>query len=206
MLALPDPPLLLITNRRQANLDLMTAIAAALAGGCRWISIREKDLPSDEQIALAKAIKTKAEPYGARVMIHGSACLAREAGLDAVHLPASGNVGTARALLGINSWVSLSTHNLDEACRADAAGVDAVTLSPIFQTTSKPDYGPSIDLDGLETVATAITKPVIALGGVGTTSARLCLAKGASGVAVMGEVMRSPTPAKTMVGLIRSLN
>ena len=85
-------------------------------------------------------------------------------------------------------------------------GADAVTLSPIFPSASKPAYGPAIELDGLETVATAIRTPVIALGGLSVTSARLCLAAGAKAIAVMGEVMRSPIPARTMAGLIKEIS
>ena len=184
----------------------METIAAALAGGCRWISIREKDLSPEDQVTLAKTINLKANPYDARIMIHGSADLARDAGLDAVHLPTSGDIKAARALLGPDGWVSQSTHDLDEACRASSLGADAVTLSPIFPSASKPAYGPAIELDGLETVATAIRTPVIALGGLSVTSARLCLAAGAKAIAVMGEVMRSPIPARTMAGLIKEIS
>ena len=51
---LPDPPLLLVTDRRQARRPLPEIVAAALDAGCRWISLREKDLPEDEQVPLAR--------------------------------------------------------------------------------------------------------------------------------------------------------
>ena len=47
---LPHPPLLLVTDRRQARKPLVEVVAAALAAGCRWVSVREKDLPEDDQI------------------------------------------------------------------------------------------------------------------------------------------------------------
>jgi len=47
---LPNPPLLLVTDRALARRSLAEIVAAALAGGCRWISLREKDLPEDEQV------------------------------------------------------------------------------------------------------------------------------------------------------------
>jgi thiamine-phosphate pyrophosphorylase len=37
---LPDPPLLLITDRHQARLPLVDVVRAALAAGCRWVSVR----------------------------------------------------------------------------------------------------------------------------------------------------------------------
>ena len=41
----PDPPLLMVTDRRQARRPLPDVVAAALKAGCRWVSVREKDLP-----------------------------------------------------------------------------------------------------------------------------------------------------------------
>jgi thiamine-phosphate pyrophosphorylase len=51
---LPAPPVLLITDRRQARRPLAEDVAAALQGGCRWVSAREKDLAAPEQVALAR--------------------------------------------------------------------------------------------------------------------------------------------------------
>ncbi len=50
---LPDPALLLVTDRHQARLPLADIVRAALSAGCRWVSVREKDLSDEDQIALA---------------------------------------------------------------------------------------------------------------------------------------------------------
>src|SRR5580692_9915228 len=83
---LPDPPLLLVTDRRQARRPLPEVVGAALASGCRWISLREKDLPDDEQIPLARMLLPMARRHGARLLVHGEAALAKLAGTDGVHL------------------------------------------------------------------------------------------------------------------------
>ena len=85
---LPDPPLLLVTDRRQAGRPLAEVIAPACAAGCRWISVREKDLPAAEQVALARGLLPIARRWGARVTLHGTAEMARAAGVDGVHLAA----------------------------------------------------------------------------------------------------------------------
>ena len=46
---LPDPPLLLVTDRQQARRPLADVVRAALAAGCRWVSVREKDLADDDR-------------------------------------------------------------------------------------------------------------------------------------------------------------
>jgi thiamine-phosphate pyrophosphorylase len=202
-LHLPAPPVLLITDRRQACRPLADLVAAALDGGCRWVSVREKDLPAPEQVALARAIVRLAEPFAACVLLHGEPRLAAQAGCAGVHLPAGGDVGAARALLHPSAWVSVSAHSTEEVFAAAGAGADAVTLSPIFASASKPGYGPALGLERLSEVAAASPLPVIALGGIEDEgSVRACLDAGAAAVAVMGAAMRAADPAPLLARLI----
>ena len=77
---LPDPPLLVVTDRHQARLPLADVIRAALSAGCRWVSMREKDLSDDDQIALASTLLPIARRHGARLTVHGDAALAKACG------------------------------------------------------------------------------------------------------------------------------
>jgi thiamine-phosphate pyrophosphorylase len=202
---LPAPPLLLITDRKQARLPLAEVVAGALEGGCRWISVREKDLGAPEQVALTREIRRIAGAFDARVMLHGDPRLAVRAGCAGVHLPTHGDVGLARALLGPGAWVSISTHGHEEASAATAAGADGVTLSPIFASASKPGYGPALGLERLADIAAASPIPVIALGGIDDEErVRASLDAGATAVAVMGAVMRAADPAALVARLARA--
>jgi thiamine-phosphate pyrophosphorylase len=99
--------------------------------------------------------------------------------------------------------VSASAHSVDEIQAAAAASADAVTLSPIFSSVSKPGYGPALGLETLAESARRSPVPIIALGGIADGGRlRACLEAGASGVAVMGVIMRAADPAATMVELI----
>ncbi len=202
---LPAPPVLLITDRKRAGRPLELVMAGALRGGCRWISLREKDLPTVQQRALAHQLLGLAAPLGAHIMLHGDPRIALEAGLFGVHLPTRGDVRAARAALGPAAWVSASAHSFDEILTAAAAGADAVTLSPIFASTSKPGYGPAHGLEALAESARRSPIPIIALGGITDDSRlRACLEAGAAGVAVMGVIMRAADPAATMADLIQA--
>ncbi|MEP9355015.1 thiamine phosphate synthase [Xanthobacter sp. KR7-65] len=203
---MPAPPLLVITDRTQAASDLVDVVAQAVAGGCRWISLREKDLPEREQIALFARLRAVTAPAGARLTLHGQAALARAAGADGVHLPAGSDAATARTLLGPDALVGLSTHTLAEAAAADPGVVDYVSLSPVFATASKPGYGPALGIAGLAAFAAACRAPVIALGGIGAEQMAPCRAAGAAGIAVMGAVMRARDPAREIVHLLTAVD
>jgi thiamine-phosphate pyrophosphorylase len=204
-MSVPEPPLLLITDRRQARRPISEVVARALEGGCRWLSVREKDLSAPEQVALARKIVGIAGPFHAHVILHGEPRLAAEAGCAGVHLPAGGDVEAARRLLGPGVWVSISTHRQEEALAAAASGADAVTLSPIFASASKPGYGPALGLERLADIAAATRIQVIALGGIeDEADVHACLQADAAAVAVMGAVMRAADPAALMARLARA--
>ena len=191
---LPEPPLLLVTDRAQARLPLEDVVAAACAGGCRWISVREKDLPEAAQLALAQSLRPIAQRCGARLTLHGDPAAARAAGLDGVHLPASGDPAAARAVLGPNALIGMSIHSAAEAAALDRALVDYAVAGPAFATASKPGYGPALGIDGLAAIARATAVPVVAIGGIAAHAVPDVMEAGVAGVAVMGTVMRAADP------------
>ena len=204
---LPDPPLMIVTDRRRAHLPLEDIAEAAFAAGARWISVREKDLPLGEQFDLVHKIAGIA-PAGATVGLHGMP--APEApgiaeGIAAWHLPRDGDIAEARRLAPDSRLLGKSCHSLAAVREAAAAGADYVTLSPVFATGSKPGYGPALGLTALEAAA-AQQRPagcrVLALGGVTAETIGACRAAGADGAAVMGAVMTAADPATAVAALI----
>jgi thiamine-phosphate pyrophosphorylase len=202
---LPDPPLLLVTDRRQSRRSLEVIIAAALGAGCRWISLREKDLPQDEQILLARALLPRAHANGAKLVMHADAALAARAGADGVHLSSGGDAAASRAMMGPERMVGISIHTVPEAAAINPAQVDYVLAGPAFETASKPGYGPEIGRKGLAEIAQAARVPVLAIGGVNAARLGELIAAGAAGVAVMGGVMRAADPAQEVAALIATL-
>lgn len=203
---LPDPPLLLVTDRRQARRPLAEIVATALETGCRWISLREKDLPGDEQVSLARSLLRLARRNGALLLVHGEAPLAKLSGADGVHLPAGSDSAAARALLGRDKIIGVSIHTVGEAETLDPAVVDYALAGPAFETVSKPGYGPEIGRKGLAEMARAARAPLLAIGGINTLRVAEVIAAGCSGVAVMGGVMRAADPAQEVRALISTLN
>jgi len=202
---LPTPPFLLITDRRQARGNIIDIAAKALAAGCRWISLREKDLSAAEQAALLAEFLQRAKPYDARITLHGDPAIARQARAHGVHLSAGGDAAHARRLLGDDALVGLSIHDAGEASNVDPTCVDYVIAGPVFETASKPGYGPTLGPEGLALIARASPVPVIAIGGVTPETVPDCLAAGASGIAVMGAVMRANDPGDVIAQLIAAL-
>jgi thiamine-phosphate pyrophosphorylase len=204
MTALPSPPLLVISDRSQARFPLVETAAAAFAVGCRWFSLREKDLPAAERRALLAELVALGQPYGATVMAHDDLDAVVAAGAGGVHLPSGRDPAAARARLP-HGLVGASAHSVAEAAALIASGADYVTVSPIFLTDSKPGYGPALGLVGLAQTVAAAKGRVVALAGISPANARSCMAAGAAGIAVMGEVMRAADPEIVVRTLIHAI-
>jgi thiamine-phosphate pyrophosphorylase len=201
---LPDPPLLLVTDRRQAVRPLGEVIAAACAAGCRWISLREKDLPATEQIAFARTLLPLARQWGALLMLHGSAEMARAAGVDGVHLAAGNDAAQARAIIG-SGLVGASVHTIEEAAMLATSDVDYALAGPAYETASKPGYGPALRATGIAAIAHACRVPVLAIGGIAETTVLELIEAGAVGIAVMGSVMRATGVTTETMRLLAAL-
>ncbi|HEX4113269.1 MAG TPA: thiamine phosphate synthase [Stellaceae bacterium] len=202
---LPRPPVLVITDRKQTERPLLQVAAALLAGGCRWLSLREPDLRPGERVNLLYRLVNLGERAGATIGIHADYEAAMTTGAPSVHLPRHGSIKAARDYLGARALIGISAHDGNEVQRALALGADYVTLSPIFETASKPGYGPALGLKTLSDLCKALPIPVYALGGIDRGNAADCIAAGAAGVAIMGGAMRAADPEAMIRDVIAAI-
>lgn len=200
---LPEPPLLVITDRRQAALPLADVVAAALGAGCRWISLREKDLLEGEQVAWGEKLLPLAHRFGSRLTLHGDIGAATI--LDGMHLPEGGDARAARDRLGPEKLIGLSVHTAKQAATADTTALDYLVAGPVYESASKPGYGPALGAKGLAEFVRSTSLPIIAIGGIDAANIAEVVRAGAAGVAVMGGVMRASDPARVVRELIAAL-
>ncbi|WTF85583.1 thiamine phosphate synthase [Micromonospora globbae] len=184
----------LLTDRRAARKPLPQVVAAAVAGGVRWVVLREKDLPRAERAALAADLRPILAEVGGTLVVAGPDPLDG----DAVHLPAAGPYPPPP--LGL---VGRSCH--DEAELARLSTEDYVTLSPVYPTRTKPGYGPPLLPHGLAALIERSPVPALALGGIETPDqVAACVEAGAVGVAVLGAIMRADDPTEAAHTLTRA--
>ena len=200
---LPSPPFLVISDRSQARRPLCEIAEAVFRAGCRWFSLREKDLPAGERRDLLRALVALGHRFGATVTVHDDIESAAATGAGGVHLPGGGDPAAARHRL--SGLIGVSAHSPQEAAAQLRAGADYATMSPVFLTSSKPGYGPAVGLDALAEAARLAPGPIVALGGINEGNIGACLAAGARGVAVMGEIMRAADPEATTSRLLTAI-
>ncbi len=181
--ALSLPPVLGITHAEALGVDSFLArLDVALANGLRLIQLRDKKLPEDERLALARETVRRAHTHGARVLVNGSLELARAAEADGVHLDS-----TAAASLTVRpdcEWVGVSCHDAAELAHAAAIGADYALLSPVLPTLSHPGAA-TLGWEAFADLTAASPIPVYGLGGLGRDDVALAQSHGAHGVALL---------------------
>ncbi|MFY9292737.1 MAG: thiamine phosphate synthase [Methylorubrum rhodinum] len=201
------PPLLVVTDRHGAHRPLAETVRAAVAGGARFVWLRDRDLDREARRALALDFLAALTPLGGHLVIGADIALAAKTGAHGVHLGGTAGprgIAQARAALGPDALIGVSAHGPEEVAAAAEAGADYATLSPIFSTASKPGYGPALGLSALEACRT-LPIPVFALGGIDANNASICLDAGAAGIAAMGSPMRAADPEAETRALLRTL-
>jgi len=195
-----------VTDRhRVAPGGLPAAIEAALQGGVDAVQLREKDLSGRDLYELALVLRSITRQHGARLLINDRIDVAHAVQADGVHLPHdSFHPADARALLGSRALVGASTHARTEAVAAQAAGVDYIVFGPVFDTPSKRAYGPPLGVEALHDLATSIDTPILAIGGIDPSRARIVLAHGAAGIAVIGAILDDADPRTAASALAAS--
>jgi len=177
-MTLPEPPLLVITDRH---------------------------MPRPALIALVKELLDLARSYNAWVGVSADVQAMMAAQAHGLHLPQGMDVRAVRRQVDATRWIGVSAHSVVEVEAAATSGADYVTFSPVFPTPSKPGYGPALGLEALRQATQASPIPVVALGGITAENAARCIQAGAAGVAVMGEVMRAADPAAVTHRLVQSI-
>ena len=183
-------PILDIELCRRRGLEPLEVLAAFLAGGARFLQIRDKAPSTAERLRFAEAAVSRAHAAGAQVIINDRADIAFLSGADGVHVGQDDlPVDEARRIVGSDAIVGLSTH--DEAQIEAAARTSATYLAvgPIYGTATK-DTG--YTARGLDLVRRAARdgRPVVAIGGITLERAPEVLAAGASSVAVISDLLR----------------
>ena len=195
----------LVTDRHQTRgRPLADCVEAALRGGVRAVQLREKDVSTRDLADLARGLREVTARHGAALLINDRIDVALACDADGVHLPAgSFEVRDARALVGAERFVGVSTHSPEEVVAAERAGADFVVFGPVFDTPSKRPYGAPLGLHLLKQAAGPVSIPVFAIGGITTARLEDVRAAGAAGAAVIRAILAADDPHEAAREFVR---
>jgi len=200
--------LCLILDQDTLRIDPVAAAAQAQSGGVTFFQYRNKNGTRCEiyetALRLARVIRTS----GALFILNDHVDIAAAVGADGVHLGQDDlPIAAARRILGPEALVGISTHSLEQARAAQAAGADYIGFGPVYPTRTK-DAGAVQGLENLAAVAAAVSIPVIAIGGITRDTIGDVMRAGAGGAAVIGALCAAgdiPSAAAELIRLMRTV-
>lgn len=191
-------PILDTATLDRLKIPPIQAAAALLEGHARILQFRHKTFWSREIFAQANEIAALCRSAGALFVVNDRADYAGllHAGL---HLGQEDLIPTdARRVIGPDAIIGFSTHNPDQMRAAQSEPVDYLAFGPVFPTASKERPDPTVGIEGLRTVRTLTTKPLVAIGGITRDNASICWTAGADSVAVIADLFPTPCTPQTI--------
>jgi thiamine-phosphate pyrophosphorylase len=207
---LPYPviyPILDTALCRKRGLDPVAVAGACLRGGARLLQVRAgRDEASADLTMLVERIVEAGHAAGARIVVNDRADIARMAHADGVHVGQTDlAVAAARAIVGPEGIVGVSTHDRQQIDCALAGAASYVAVGPIYRTATKDTgYTPR----GLDLVryASGRGKPIVAIGGITLDRAAEVVAAGASGLAVISDILAGEDPERRVRAFLARLS
>jgi thiamine-phosphate pyrophosphorylase len=191
----------------RAGWALSDLAQAFLDGGAPLIQVRAKQLPSDAFLRLCDLVVELAQPYGASVIVNDRADLAHLSGASGVHVGQEDLApAAARALIGTERLLGYSTHTVAQVEAAVLEPVDYIAVGPIFGTHTKATGYDAVGLELVEQAARrAQGRPIVAIGGITLETAPSVVAAGATGVAVISDLLAGGDPLAQVAAYLRRL-
>ena len=183
--------LYLVTSQELSNAPTLQILREALQAGCKLFQLREKTLAKHKYKELALLVRSMANKYDALFIVNDHVDVAKEVGADGVHLGQDDmSVKEARKILGSEFIIGVSTHNIEEAIKAQKDGADYINIGPVFPTNTKP-FAKSLGLDGIKEILPHVNIPFTFMGGIKLDNVQSLKPFKPAAVAVITELTRS---------------
>ena len=160
-----------ITDSNLSKAGNISDVKNAIEAGVNVVQYRNKTGSNQETID--EALKLKKLCKNVIFLINDNIDVTLEVDADGVHLGQDDMpYEEARKLLGNNKIIGISVNNLDEAIKAEKAGVDYIGVGPIFPTLTKKDARKPCGVSLIKEIKQVCKISIVAIGGIGHENAQ----------------------------------
>lgn len=186
--------------------SIIDVMEQTLIGGAGMLQLRNKTGSRAEVLEQARALRVLTRRYGVPFIVNDYPDIALEADADGVHLgQGDRSVQEARALLGDDKIIGVSTHCLEHALHAERDGADYIGVGPVFPTATKPGKA-AVTTAYVSQAAKLVKVPFVAIGGITPHNAASVIAAGAKRICAVSAIVGNEDPAGVCRELLRLLD
>ena len=181
---------------------LLSVCEDVLKSGATFLQIREKDLDENAFEAEAAKLKALCARYRVPYVVNDSVEIALAIDADGVHVGQSDIKGRdIRSLMGPDKILGISAGTVEEAIAAEAAGADYIGVGAVFGTSTKKNAR-NLTVEKLKEISSAVSIPVVAIGGIHAKNLMELCGSGVDGVAVVSAIFAAEDPGKAAAELL----
>ena len=171
--------------------DFLKKVEEACRSGVTLVQLREKECSTREYYELATKVKDITDKYHIPLIIDDrvDVCLAVNA--SGVHIGADElPVEVVRNMIGNDKILGVTAKTVERALEAEQHGADYLGVGAIYPTTTKVITHPT-SIETLRKIATTVSIPIVAIGGIKEDNMEPLKGTGIAGVAIVSEIMKA---------------
>ena len=191
-----------ITGRFCGGRSALEILDEVLDAGVRLIQCREKEMSDRELYAHARAFRERTLQAGALLILDDRVDLALAVNADGVHLGQDDLPIAAARAMAPDLILGASTHDLEEALAAQAAGASYVNIGPIFATQTKNVPTGVVGPAMIDAIVPHLKIPFTCMGGIKAHNIDEVIQRGARHAAVVTAVTEAADVGKAVRDLM----
>ena len=181
---------------------LLSVCEDVLENGATFLQIREKDLDANAFEAEAAKLKNLCARYKVPYVVNDSVEIALAIDADGVHVGQSDIKGRdIRSIIGPDKILGISAGTVEEAIVAENAGADYIGVGAVFGTSTKKNAR-NLSVEKLREISSAVSIPVVTIGGIHAKNLMELRGSGVNGVAVVSAIFAAEDPGKATAELL----
>ena len=182
-------PLYAVTDRAWLRgRTLLQQVEDAIRGGATCIQLREKEMDDHGFLQEALEMKALCSRWQVPLFINDNVEIAIACGADGVHIGQhDAPAAEVRKRIGPDMMLGVSAQTVEQALKAQRDGADCLGVGAVFSTGTKLDAD-DVSFDTLKAICSAVSIPVVAIGGIKEDNIRMLAGSGIDGVAVVSAI------------------
>lgn len=180
---------------------LKEVVLESLEGGVTMLQLREKHLDEAHFLEEAKELQMLCRSWHVPFLINDNVEIALAMNADGIHVGQSDMAaGDVRKKLGDDKIIGVSAQTVEQALLAEKAGADYLGVGAVFPTSSKDDAN-EVTYETLKAICSAVSIPVVAIGGITQENVHQLAGSGICGAAVISAIYAKPNIKKAAAEL-----
>ena len=184
---------------------LKEVMLESLEGGVTMLQLREKHLDEAHFLEEAKELQMLCRSWHVPFLINDNVEIALAMNADGIHVGQSDMAaGDVRKKLGDDKIIGVSAQTVEQALLAEKAGADYLGVGAVFPTSSKDDAN-EVTYETLKAICSAVSIPVVAIGGITQENIHQLAGSGICGAAVISAIYAKPDIKKAAAELKKAV-